>query len=115
VRPAATSSPRLVVSHAYGACRGRRQYYYFYLTEEGINYLRDYLSLPKDVAPQTHMKREARPARPGPPGGGESRSYEQAPLKGHATDRPALCILQVTASSRRRSAWAPTELSSSLT
>ena len=29
------------------------QYNYYYLTEEGINYLREYLALPATVAPQT--------------------------------------------------------------
>ena len=29
------------------------QYLYYYLTEEGINYLREYLALPASVAPQT--------------------------------------------------------------
>lgn len=47
----------------------RRQYYYYYLTAEGIAYLREYLNLPADVVPQTHTKREARPARPAGFGG----------------------------------------------
>ncbi len=41
-----------------------RQYYYYYLTVEGIDYLRQYLNLPQDVVPQTHSKKEGRPARP---------------------------------------------------
>lgn len=42
-----------------------RQYYYWYLTDDGIAYLKEYLNLPKDLAPQTHLKREAaKPARP---------------------------------------------------
>ena len=41
-----------------------RQYYYYYLTVEGIDYLRQYLNLPQDVVPQTHQKKEGRPARP---------------------------------------------------
>jgi len=41
-----------------------RQYYYYYLTVEGIDYLRQYLNLPQDVVPQTHIKKEGRPARP---------------------------------------------------
>lgn len=46
-----------------------RQYYYYYLTPEGIAYLREYLHLPADVVPSTHTKREARPARPAGFGG----------------------------------------------
>ena len=47
----------------------RRQYYYWYLTVEGIAYLREYLNLPQDVVPQTHTKKETRPARPAGFGG----------------------------------------------
>lgn len=50
------------------------QYYYCYLTPEGIDYLRTYLALPADVLPATHRKRET--VRP------EGREREQG-------DRPA--------------------------
>ena len=42
------------------------QYYYYYLTNEGIEYLREYLNLGPDVVPDT-LKKSARPAgeRPG--------------------------------------------------
>ena len=49
--------------------QSNRQYYYYYLTPEGIAYLREYLNLPADVVPQTHTKRETRPARPAGFGG----------------------------------------------
>lgn len=32
------------------------QYYYYYLTNEGIDYLRQYLALPEHVTPNTHKK-----------------------------------------------------------
>eukprot|EP01038_Epipyxis_sp_PR26KG_P007063 gene7063-9641_t len=32
------------------------QYYYYYLTNEGINYLRQYLALPVDIVPATLKK-----------------------------------------------------------
>merc|ERR1712033_125742 len=43
--------------------------YYWYLTNEGIQYLRDYLHLPPEIVPAT-LKRQARPeaARPRPKG-----------------------------------------------
>mmetsp|Transcript_24573 Transcript_24573/g.42267 ORF Transcript_24573/g.42267 Transcript_24573/m.42267 type:complete len:211 (-) Transcript_24573:345-977(-) len=45
------------------------QYYYYFLTEEGIIFLRKYLHLPSDVVPQT-WKKTARPqGRPPGPGG----------------------------------------------
>ena len=43
------------------------QYYYFFLTEAGIQYLRDYLHLPSEIVPAT-FKKSARPmTRPGAP------------------------------------------------
>jgi small subunit ribosomal protein S10e len=36
------------------------QYYYYTLTDEGLAYLREFLHLPSEIVPQTHMK----PARP---------------------------------------------------
>ena len=51
------------------------QYYYYYLTEEGINYLRQYLSLPDDIVPATH---KANPAKAVAPSGRftEGRRFE---------------------------------------
>jgi len=59
------------------------RHYYWYLTNEGIQYLRDYLHLPPEIVPST-LKRQTRPeaARPrpkmeggprGPMGPGEDR------------------------------------------
>jgi len=61
------------------------QYYYCYLTESGIEYLRTYLALPAEVLPATHRKRETvrpegrdresdRPERPAFRGSGD-REY----------------------------------------
>jgi len=48
------------------------QYYYWYLTNEGIEYLREYLHLPAEIVPATLKKASARPvaagARAPPPG-----------------------------------------------
>jgi len=38
-------------------------YYYCYLTDAGITYLRQYLALPEDVVPATHKKPVGRPER----------------------------------------------------
>ncbi|XP_074660133.1 small ribosomal subunit protein eS10-like [Tubulanus polymorphus] len=48
------------------------RHYYWYLTNEGIQYLRDYLHLPPEIVPST-LKRQARTetARPRPKGPGE--------------------------------------------
>ena len=40
------------------------QYYYYYLTEEGINYLRAYLSLPSDIVPATHKANPSKAIAP---------------------------------------------------
>ncbi|KAF0852683.1 40S small subunit ribosomal protein eS10 (rpS10) [Andalucia godoyi] len=52
------------------------QHHYYYLTDAGINYLREALGAPAEVVPST-LKEKARPARPtslperrGPPRGG---------------------------------------------
>lgn len=51
------------------------QYYYYILTPEGVEYLREWLHLPVEIVPSTHKKaaRAPRPAttRPGGSGGGE--------------------------------------------
>mmetsp|Transcript_7741 Transcript_7741/g.11669 ORF Transcript_7741/g.11669 Transcript_7741/m.11669 type:complete len:150 (+) Transcript_7741:71-520(+) len=41
------------------------QHYYYYLTEAGIEYLREYLHLPEETIPATYKKPTARPARTG--------------------------------------------------
>ncbi|XP_064600075.1 small ribosomal subunit protein eS10-like [Liolophura sinensis] len=64
------------------------RHYYWYLTNEGIQYLRDFLHLPAEIVPST-LKRQARPeaarARPkgpegGPrtPGADDRREYRRA-------------------------------------
>merc|ERR1719482_1151724 len=40
------------------------QWYYWYLTNEGIEYLREYLHLPPEIVPDTLRKPAAKPARP---------------------------------------------------
>jgi len=37
------------------------RHYYWFLTDKGIEYLREYLNLPADVVPQTLMKKAGRP------------------------------------------------------
>ncbi|GAA5865698.1 hypothetical protein JCM3774_004970 [Rhodotorula dairenensis] len=40
------------------------QYYYYVLTPEGIDYLREYLNIPAEIVPAT-LKKQVRAARPG--------------------------------------------------
>ncbi|KAF8309899.1 hypothetical protein DL93DRAFT_2085065 [Clavulina sp. PMI_390] len=48
------------------------QWYYYTLTTEGLDYLREWLHLPSEIVPATH-KKAARPPRPAAvrPGGGD--------------------------------------------
>jgi len=41
------------------------QYYYYTVTPEGVEYLREWLHLPTEIVPATH-KKTARPTRPAP-------------------------------------------------
>jgi small subunit ribosomal protein S10e len=41
------------------------QWFYWYLTEEGIKYLREFLHLPEEIVPATHKKQAPAAARPG--------------------------------------------------
>mmetsp|Transcript_8448 Transcript_8448/g.14933 ORF Transcript_8448/g.14933 Transcript_8448/m.14933 type:complete len:159 (+) Transcript_8448:51-527(+) len=45
------------------------QWFYYYLTDEGIDYLREYLHLPEEIVPQTHKKQTVAAARPAGAGG----------------------------------------------
>jgi small subunit ribosomal protein S10e len=41
-------------------------HHYYFLTNEGLTYLREYLSLPESIVPKTHMKQQVRSSsRPG--------------------------------------------------
>lgn len=62
------------------------QWYYYTLTPEGLDYLREYLHLPSEIVPNTHRK-APRPQRPAQvrQGGGDFRSgrdeYRRADAK----------------------------------
>jgi small subunit ribosomal protein S10e len=72
------------------------QYYYYYLTNEGIEYLREYLNLGPDVVPDT-LKKSARPAgeRPGADAGrgggrgGFGGRGDRGGREGYRSERPA--------------------------
>ncbi|RHY27689.1 hypothetical protein DYB32_006614 [Aphanomyces invadans] len=54
------------------------QWYYWYLTAEGIEYLRAYLHLPTEIVPATLKKQAARPQRPqAPSAGGYGRGKDK--------------------------------------
>jgi small subunit ribosomal protein S10e len=49
------------------------QYYYYTLTPEGLDYLREWLHLPAEIVPQTHIKQQRSAPPRGMLGGGEDR------------------------------------------
>lgn len=66
------------------SCRFSWKHYYWFLNDEGIEYLREYLHLPADMLPNTLKKAAAtRPAPPGAPRDGERRG----PPRGFGGDR----------------------------
>merc|ERR1712179_63280 len=71
------------------------RHYYWYLTNEGIQYLRDYLHLPAEIVPAT-LKRQTRPETPrGPdmpqrgPGASDRAEYRRAAPGGGGGDKKA--------------------------
>ncbi|KAJ5884281.1 hypothetical protein N7504_011853 [Penicillium tannophilum] len=59
------------------------QYYYYTLTPEGLDYLREWLHLPAEVVPATHIKQQRSHAPPRGMMGGEDRERRpRAPREG---------------------------------
>lgn len=63
------------------------QWYYYTLTPEGVEFLREWLNLPSEIVPATH-KKAARPARPAQvrPGAGGGDGAYRAPRGGDRDD-----------------------------
>lgn len=74
-------------------CRFSWKHYYWFLTDEGIEYLREYLHLPEDTVPNT-LKKSTRPTAPpgrGPPEGerrGPPRGDRDGDRGGYRSDGP---------------------------
>lgn len=49
------------------------QYYYYTLTDSGIDYLREWLHLPAEIVPATHVKKQSSHAPPRGMMGGDDR------------------------------------------
>merc|ERR1712167_271642 len=64
-------------SRGYVTERFNWNWYYYYLTNEGINYLQKFLNLPADVVPAT-LKKSSRPAsRPSAEGGKGGKGFSR--------------------------------------
>merc|ERR1711976_23632 len=57
------------------------RHYYWYLTNEGIAYLRNYLHLPPEIVPAT-LKRQSRPEARPRPSAGAGRGFGDKPAEG---------------------------------
>ncbi|KAK4703209.1 small subunit ribosomal protein S10e, partial [Phenoliferia sp. Uapishka_3] len=64
------------------------QYYYYVLTPEGIDYLREFLHLPAEIVPAT-FKKAVRAARPGAPAAREGGAYRAPRADGEQSYRRA--------------------------
>jgi len=51
-------------SKGYVKTRFSWQYYYYTLTPEGLDYLREWLHVPAEIVPQTHIKQQRSHAPP---------------------------------------------------
>jgi len=60
-------------------------HHYWFLTNEGITYLREYLNLPEMIVPNTQKKQQSRPSSRPLGGDGERSSFRSGPPGG---DRP---------------------------
>ncbi|OJJ98013.1 hypothetical protein ASPACDRAFT_1858030 [Aspergillus aculeatus ATCC 16872] len=70
-------------SRGYVKTRFSWQYYYYTLTPEGLDYLREWLHLPAEVVPATHIKQQRSHAPPrGMMGGEERERRPRAPREG---------------------------------
>ncbi|KAM5455527.1 hypothetical protein McanCB49686_003785 [Microsporum canis] len=62
-----------LTSRGYLKTRFSWQYYYYTLTPEGLDYLREWLHLPAEIVPATHIKQQRSHAPPRGMMGGEER------------------------------------------
>ena len=71
------------------SCRFSWKHYYWFLNDEGIEWLREYLHLPADMVPNTLKKAASTkpPAPPGRPEGGRDGDRPRGPPRGFGGDR----------------------------
>lgn len=62
-----------LTSRGYVKTQFSWQWYYYTLTPEGLDYLREWLHLPAEIVPQTHIKQQRSHAPPRGMMGGDDR------------------------------------------
>ncbi|KAF2839704.1 hypothetical protein M501DRAFT_932658, partial [Patellaria atrata CBS 101060] len=68
-----------LTSRGYLKTRFSWQVYYYTLTPEGLDYLREWLHLPAEIVPQTHIKQQRSHAPPRGMLGGDDRERRPRP------------------------------------
>ncbi|KFX94171.1 hypothetical protein O988_06436 [Pseudogymnoascus sp. VKM F-3808] len=71
-----------LTSRGYVKTQFSWQYYYYTLTPEGLDYLREWLHLPAEIVPATHIKQQRSHAPPRGMMGGEGDRQERKPFGG---------------------------------
>ena len=85
------------------SCRFAWKHYYWFLTDEGIEYLREYLHLPEDSVPNT-LKKSTRPTAP--PGRGSRTTARRAARAASAAAATATATAAAAAAATGRAASA---------
>ncbi|KAI2030992.1 hypothetical protein LOZ48_002985, partial [Ophidiomyces ophidiicola] len=76
-----------LTSRGYVKTRFSWQYYYYTLTPEGLEYLREWLHLPAEIVPATHIKQQRSHAPPRGMMGGEGERERRPGGRGDRGDR----------------------------
>ncbi|KAK5053264.1 hypothetical protein LTR84_002238 [Exophiala bonariae] len=71
-----------LTSRGYVKTQFSWQYYYYTLTPEGLDYLREWLHLPAEIVPATHIKQQRSHAPPRGMMGGEERGERRGGGRG---------------------------------
>lgn len=71
-----------LTSRGYVKTQFSWQYYYYTLTPEGLDYLREWLHLPAEIVPATHIKQQRSHAPPRGMMGGDGDRPERKPFGG---------------------------------
>jgi len=76
-----------LTSRGYVKTQFSWQWYYYTLTPEGLDYLREWLHLPAEIVPQTHIKQQRSHAPPRGMMGGDDRERRGGGRGGRGGDR----------------------------
>jgi small subunit ribosomal protein S10e len=87
VNPQVIKAMQSLNSKEYVKTQFSWQYYYYTLTPAGLDYLREWLHVPAEIVPQTHIKQQRSHAPPRGLGGDERRGGGRGGPRGDRGDR----------------------------